>query len=34
MNEILRLSRKNEWGHCPEKENPADIGRVKGSVGH
>ena len=34
VNEILRLSRKNEWGHCPEKENPADIGRVKGSVGH
>lgn len=26
VNEILKITRKNEWGHCPGEENPADIG--------
>ncbi len=26
VNEILRLSRKEDWGHVAGKENPADIG--------
>ncbi|XP_046861952.1 uncharacterized protein LOC124455325 [Xenia sp. Carnegie-2017] len=26
VDEILRLSSKTEWSHCPGKENPADLG--------
>ena len=26
VNEVLKLTRRGEWGHCPGKENPADIG--------
>ena len=26
VNEILAKTDKNNWGHCPGKENPADIG--------
>ncbi len=26
INEILSVSEKNQWGHCPGTENPADLG--------
>ena len=26
VNEILKVTKKDEWGHCPGEENPADIG--------
>ena len=26
VNEILKLTKKGDWGHCPGKENPADLG--------
>ena len=26
VNEILKLSHKNDWAYCPGEENPADIG--------
>ena len=26
VNEILRVSCKEQWGHVPGKESPADIG--------
>ena len=26
VNEILKLSEKGDWSHCPGQENPADIG--------
>ena len=26
VNEILKVSKKDEWAHCPGEENPADIG--------
>ena len=26
VNEILKLSRKKDWSHCPGVENPADLG--------
>jgi hypothetical protein len=27
VDEILRISSKSDWGHCPGIENPADLGR-------
>ncbi|XP_078366089.1 uncharacterized protein LOC144650313 [Oculina patagonica] len=32
VNEILKLSHKKDWGHCPGEENPADIGS-RGALG-
>jgi hypothetical protein len=26
VNEILNLSRKEDWNHCPGEDNPADVG--------
>ena len=26
VNEILKVTKKDEWGYCPSEENPADIG--------
>ena len=32
VNEVLKLTTRGEWGHCPGKENPADIGS-RGELG-
>lgn len=32
MNEILKLSNKKDWGHCPGEENQTDIGS-RGTLG-
>ena len=26
VNEIVKLSKKEDWGHCPSEQNPADTG--------